>query len=263
MPGRLQDKVVIITGAASRAEGVGTGKAMALLSAREGAKVVLVNRSIERADALRAEIVSEGGAAMAFAGDVTLAADTEAMAAAALEHFGRIDVLVNNAGGGFGPGGAANVEQEAWDKTIALNLTAAMLSAKACLPAMQRQGSGSVINISSVVGATGLMSQEGSVAYASAKAGMHGLTHSIAADYAKDGVRSNCIVVGTVHTPMVAHWGEEYRERRRQMVPLKTEGTGWDVAWGMVYLASEEARWVTGLMLPIDGGLLNVRDWPR
>lgn len=263
MVGRLQDKVVIITGAASRSEGVGTGKAMAMLSAREGAKVVLVNRSAERAEALCAEITDEGGEAMVFAGDVTDAESMAAMAAAALDRYGKIDVLCNNAGAGFGPGGAATVALDAWDKTLALNLTGSMLAAKACIPAMQRQQSGCVINISSIVGAIGLTSPGGSVAYATAKSGLHGLTRAIAADYAKDGVRANCIIVGTVHTPMVAAKGAEFRERRRQLVPLKTEGTGWDVGWGMVYLASEEARWITGLMLPIDGGLLNIQAWPQ
>lgn len=264
MPGRLRDKVVIVAGAASRGEGVGTGKAMAVLAAREGAKVALVNRSAERAEALRAEIVDAGGEAMVFAGDVTSAADMNAMAAAVEDRFGRIDVLCNNVGGSQGRSGSVGELDEAdWDATVALNLKSAMLGAKACLPAMRRAGGGSIINVSSVVGAVGLISETGAAAYASAKAGLHGLTRSLAADYAKDGIRANCIVVGTVYTPMVAHQGADARERRRTMVPLRTEGLGWDIGWGMVYLASEEARWITGLLLPIDGGLLNVRDWPR
>ena len=103
----------------------------------------------------------------------------------------------------------------------------------------------------------------GAVAYVVTKAGLQGMTLSLAADYAAEGIRANCLVVGTVATPMVAHLGEEGRERRRKAVPLQTEGTGWDVAYAAVYLASDEARWVTGVMLPIDGGFLAIRAWPR
>jgi len=264
MAGRLENKVVVVTGAASRGEGVGTGKAAAILAAREGAKVVLVNRSAERGEALAAEIAAEGGEAMVFAGDVVSAADMNAMAAAAEARFGRIDALCNNVGGSQGVSGSVTaLVEEDWDATIALNLKSAMLCAKACIPAMQRAGGGSIVNISSAVGALGLKSATGAAAYAAAKAGLHGLTRSLAADYAEDGIRTNCIVVGTVYTPMVAHQGPEARERRKNMVPLKTEGLGWDIGWGVVYLASDEARWITGALLPIDGGLINVRDWPR
>jgi len=264
MSGRLQDKIVIVTGAASRSDGVGTGKAMALLAAREGAKLVLVNRSAERAELLSAEIEAAGGEAMIFACDVTKADDTNAMAAAAEKRFGRIDVLCNNVGGSQGTSGSVGELSEAdWNATLALNLTSSMLCAKACIPAMQRVGGGSILNISSVVGVIGLISHTGSAAYAASKAGLHGLTLSLAADYARDGIRANCIIVGTVYTPMVEGQGPEARERRKNMVPLRTEGLGWDIGHGMVYLASDEARWVTGLLLPIDGGLLNVRDWPR
>lgn len=264
MSGRLDGKVVIVAGAASRGDGVGTGHAMAVLAAREGARVVLVNRSADRATALLKEIEDCGGEGLVVAADVTSAADMERMADAALKRFGRIDVLCNNVGGSQGKSGSVSELHEAdWNATLAVNLTSAMLASKACLPAMRAQKSGVILNVSSVVGAMGLMSATGAAAYASAKAGLHGLTRSMAADYAHDGVRVNCIVVGTVYTPMVAHQGEEARERRRKMVPLATEGLGWDIGWGMVYLASEEARWITGAMLPIDGGLLNVRDWPR
>lgn len=264
MTGRLDGKVVIITGAASRGDGVGTGKAMAILSAREGAKVVLVNRSAERGEALRAEIEADGGEAIAIAADVTSGADMDRMAAETLSHFGRIDALANNVGGSQGVSGSVDALEEAdWNATLAVNLTSAMLASKACLPAMRSGGGGVIVNISSVVGALGLMSSTGAAAYASAKAGLHGLTRSLAADYAKDGVRANCIIVGTVYTPMVAHQGDAARARRKDMVPLKTEGLGWDIGWGFVYLASDEARWITGALLPVDGGLLNVRDWPR
>ena len=103
----------------------------------------------------------------------------------------------------------------------------------------------------------------GAVAYSTAKAGLHGFTQSVAADYATQNIRANCIIVGSVHTPMVAHLGAEARERRKNMVPMQTEGTAWDIAYGAVYLASDESRWVTGVLLPIDGGLVALRAWPR
>ena len=262
MANRLKDKVALVTGAASRDEGIGNGKAISLLFAREGARVVLVNRSQESADQLCQEIVESGGKALAVAGDMTVAADAEAVVAAAENTYGRLDILCNNIGIGS-PGKVADVTEEQWDEVIGTNLKSAMLCTRAAVPAMQRSGGGSIINISSVVGAGGLISDTGSIAYATSKAGIHGFTQSVAADYAAEGIRCNCIVVGTVHTPMVAWRGPEYRERRRQMVPLRTEGTGWDIGWGAVYLASEEARWITGLLLPIDGGLMAIRPWPR
>ena len=101
------------------------------------------------------------------------------------------------------------------------------------------------------------------MAYATSKAGMHGFTYSVAADFARAGIRCNCLVVGTVDTPMVAHWGEEARKRRIDMVPMGVGGTGWDVGWAAVFLASDESRWITGTFLPIDGGLTSLRAWPR
>jgi len=143
------------------------------------------------------------------------------------------------------------------------NLTSALLCCRAVLPAMRAQGGGSIINVSSIAGMTGLSGSPGAVAYTTTKAGLQGFTLSVAADYAVHGVRCNCIVVGTVNTPIVALLGEEARERRRRGVPLQSEGTGWDVGHAAVYLASDEARWVTGVMLPIDGGFLAIRAWPR
>jgi NAD(P)-dependent dehydrogenase (short-subunit alcohol dehydrogenase family) len=143
------------------------------------------------------------------------------------------------------------------------NLTSVLLCCRAVLPHMKAQGGGAILNVSSIAGATGLSGSPGAAAYTATKAGLHGLTLSVAADYAAHNIRANTIVVGTVNTPMVAHMGEEARERRRKGVPLQTEGTGWDVGHAAVYLASDEARWVTGVMLPIDGGFLSIRAWPR
>jgi NAD(P)-dependent dehydrogenase (short-subunit alcohol dehydrogenase family) len=138
-----------------------------------------------------------------------------------------------------------------------------MLCCRACIPRMRAVGGGSVINVSSSAGMLGLSGTAGAAAYTATKAGLQGLTLSVAADHAAEGIRANCLVVGTVYTPLVAAIGEEGRERRRKAVPLQTEGTGWDVAYAAVYLASDESRWVTGVLLPIDGGLQNIRPWPR
>jgi NAD(P)-dependent dehydrogenase (short-subunit alcohol dehydrogenase family) len=262
MAGRLKDKVAVVTGAAPRGEGVGNGMATAILFAREGARVVLVNRSAERAEKLARQIKEEGGEASVFAGDVARADAAEAMAAFTVKTYGRLDILHNNVGIG-GPGTPETVTEETWSKVLEANLTTTMLCTKYCLPRMREGGGGSIIMVSSIAGALGLMGSPGAVAYATAKAGLHGFTMSVAADYATQNIRANCIVVGSVHTPMVAHLGTEARERRKNMVPMQTEGTAWDIAYGALYLASDESRWVTGVMLPIDGGLGALRAWPR
>ena len=262
MAGRLAGKVAVVTGAAPRGEGIGNGMATAILFAREGARVVLVNRSAERAEKLARQISDEGGEAAVFAGDVTRSEAAEAMAAFAVEKYGRLDVLHNNVGVGA-PGTPETVTLDDWHKVLEANLTTTMLCTRYCIPKMKQSGGGSVIMVSSIAGALGLMGSTGAVAYSTAKACLHGFTLSVAADYVGENIRANCIVVGSVQTPMVAHLGAEARERRKNMVPMKSEGTAWDIAHGAVYLASDEARWVTGLMLPIDGGLNALRAWPR
>jgi len=262
MADRLKGKVAIVTGAAPRGEGVGNGMATAILFAREGAKVVLVNRSAERAEKLAKQIKVEGGEASVFAGDVARPEAAEAMVEHAVKTYGRLDILHNNVGIGA-PGTPETVTLSDWNKVLEANLTTTMLCTKYALPKMKAAGGGSIIMVSSIAGALGLIGSQGAVAYSTAKAGLHGFTLSVAADYVTQNIRANCIVVGSVATPMVAHMGAEARERRRQMVPMQTEGTAWDVAHGAVYLASDESRWVTGLMLPIDGGLAALRQWPR
>jgi NAD(P)-dependent dehydrogenase (short-subunit alcohol dehydrogenase family) len=262
MAERLKGKVAVVTGAAPRGEGVGNGMATAVLFAREGARVVLVNRSAERAEKLARQIKDEGGEASVFAGDVAKAEAAEAMAEFAIKTYGRLDILHNNVGIG-GPGTPETVTLETWNKVLEANLTTTMLCSKFCIPRMKAGGGGSIIMVSSIAGALGLMGSPGAVAYATAKAGLHGFTLSVAADYATENIRANCIIVGSVHTPMVAHLGAEARERRKKLVPMQSEGTAWDIAHGAVYLASDESRWVTGALLPIDGGLVALRQWPR
>lgn len=262
MAGRLKGKVAVVTGAAPRGEGVGNGMATAILFAREGAQVVLVNRSAEHAETLAKQIRDEGGEASVFAGDMAKADAAEAMADFAAKKYGRLDILHNNVGIG-GAGTPEGVTLDTWNKVLEANLTTTMLCTKYCLPKMKAGGGGSIIMVSSIAGALGLIGGPGAVAYATAKAGLHGFTLSVAADYATQNIRANCIIVGSVYTPMVAHLGVEARERRKNMVPMQTEGTAWDIAHGAVYLASDESRWVTGILLPIDGGLVALRQWPR
>ncbi len=260
---RMKDKVAIVTGAAPRGEGVGNGMACAIMFAREGAKVVLVNRKREKADALAELIRAEGGDAHVIPTDVTKEDQVNAMVAETMGKYGRLDALHNNAGIGGG-GELEKTDLSGWQKVIELNMTGVMLCCKAAVPAMRAGGrGGSIINVSSIAGAAGLLRESGgAAAYTASKAGLHGLTMSIAADYAKEQIRCNTLVVGSVYTPMVAHQGEEARQRRAKMVPLQTEGTAWDVAYAATFLGSDESRWITGIALPVDGGLLSTRQWP-
>lgn len=264
--GRLRDKVAIVTGAAPRGPGVGNGSATAILFAREGAKVVLVNRSAQRAQELQRTIEREGGECAVCAADVTKAADVARMVETAVQRYGRLDILHNNVGGGGFMGAATmtDMTEEEWDATMQANLTSMMLCCKYSIPPMRQAGGGSIINVSSLAGVVGVRDPKtGFVAYSAAKAGVSGLTRALAAELAADGIRVNCIVVGLVDTPVVAELGADVREKRRLAVPLQTTGTGWDIGWAAVYLASDESRWVTGLDLPIDGGQLRVLQRPR
>jgi NAD(P)-dependent dehydrogenase (short-subunit alcohol dehydrogenase family) len=259
---RLAGKVAIVTGAQSSGPGLGIGKASAILFAREGAKVLLVNRSMERANELCGEIQRDGGTCSVFAGDVTNATDVENMVETVIQRYGKLDILYNNVGTG-GPGTAVDVTEDIWDNCIKVNMKATMLCCKYAIPRMKESGGGSIINLSTPAAVQGFRrSNTGFAAYSASKAGVIGLTRSIAADFAADGIRANCLLAGMVNTPVLAKFGEDAREIRRLAVPLQTEGTAWDVAWAAVYLASDEARWVTGASIPIDGGQLSLRDYP-
>lgn len=264
MKKRLDGKVAIVTGAASQAPGLGTGKAICFLFAREGAKVIAINRNYDKALELQEEITAEGGECFAYSADVTQAVQVEAMITEVISRFGRIDVLVNNVGGGKGgDGNVVQITESAWEKLFDLNLKTAMIASKYCIPAMIKGGGGSIINISSIAAMFGgQVPNSGAAGYITSKTALEGLTKSMAADFATDLVRVNSIVVGTVWTPMAANLGIEARERLKNNVPLKTEGTAWDAAWAAVYLACDESKWVTGVSLPVDGGFLNVRKMP-
>ena len=250
MSGRLRDKVAIVTGAGSRGPGTGNGKAAAILFAREGARVLCVDAEMARARETVEAIVAEGGVAAAWAADVTRAADCRSMVDAAVEHWGRLDILHNNVGIESRQLLLDTTEEE-WDHVMAVDLKSMLLATQAAVVPMIERGSGAVICVSSVAALRGF----GRTAYAVAKAGVLGFVKSVAAQLGPKGIRVNAIAPGMVWTPMVADLGPEMRERRRKASPLGTEGTGWDVGWAAVYLASDEARWVTGQTLVVDGGV--------
>jgi len=250
MGDRLRGKVAIVTGAGSRGPGLGNGKAAAILFAREGARVLCVDQALPRAEETVALIRAEGGEAAALAADVTRAADCRAMVEAAVARFDGLDVLHNNVGIESRKDLLETTEEE-WDRVIQVDLKSVFLATQAAVPALVERGGGSVVCVSSVAALRG----HGRTAYAAAKAGILGFVRTVAVQLGPKGIRVNAIAPGTVWTPMVESLGPEARERRRKANPLGTEGTGWDVAWGAVYLASDESRWVTGQVLVIDGGL--------
>ena len=250
---RLAGKVAIVTGAGSAGPMPGTGQATAVLFARQGAKVLLVDLSAERGEETRATIEAEGGEAHLFVADVTQEDACRRMVAACLERFERLDVLFNNVGAS-GPGRVTEIDEEVWQRALDVNLKSAAFASKFAIPAMVQTGGGSIIHVSSIDGLRAGMSKN--VPYAVAKAGLIGLTRQMAVHHGRENVRVNCIAPGMLYAPIVAHVTAETRELRRKAGPLGTEGDAWDVGWAAVFLASDEARWVTGVVLPVDAGLL-------
>ena len=250
MGDRLRGKVAIVTGAGSRGPGLGNGKAAAILFAREGARVLCVDQALARAEETVELIRAEGGEAAGLAADVTRGEECRAMVQAAVARWGGLDVLHNNVGIESRRDLLDTTEEE-WDRVLEVDLKSVFLATQAAAPAIIARGGGSVICVSSIAGHRG----HGRTAYAAAKAGIEGFVRTVAVQLGPQGVRINAIAPGTVWTPMVEGLGPEARERRRKASPLGTEGTGWDVGWGAVYLASDESRWVTGQVLVIDAGL--------
>ena len=228
MAGRLTGKVAIVTGATPQVPGVGIGSAVATLFAREGATVVLVNRSHSRAQALQQSIEQEGGTCMAYAADVSNAAEVQHLVETVVQRYGQLDILFNNVGM-MVQGSVETMPEESWDTVMQINVKGTMLCCKYSIPHMKAHGGGAIINVSSLAAVVG-MPGRGFAAYAASKASVDGLTRALAADYAADGIRVNGIIVGSVWSPRAAqvwaHRGEAFREQRRLSIPLQTRRHG-------------------------------------
>ncbi|MEM8664332.1 MAG: SDR family NAD(P)-dependent oxidoreductase [Pseudomonadota bacterium] len=255
----MEGKRVVVVGAGSIGPGWGNGKAAAALYAREGARVLCVDRDAAAADETAAIIKNEGGEAAAFAADVTTAGAAESVVDAGIQHFGGIDTLHYNVGVSE-PGGVDGADLEAWRRVFAINVDGAMLMARAALRPMLAARAGSFVFISSIAAI-----RAGGYAYASyeaSKAALNRLSQTIAVAHAADGIRSNIIMPGLMDTPHVQHMikgrttpAEGMAERRAAAPPMRRQGDAWDVARAALFLASDEAGYITGVALPVDGGL--------
>lgn len=258
---RLAGKRAVVVGAGQTpGETIGNGRAMAVLFAREGASVLCIDRLAERAEATAREIAEAGGVAHALPADITRAADATAAVDAAQTLLGGLDVLINNVGIGGGDGPAHKLEEAGFDRILNVNLKGTWLMARAAIPIMRAQGGGAIVNISSLASIAG----GNQMAYEVSKAAVNRLTTSIAQGNAKHGVRCNAILPGLMDTPMavegiasaLGQTAEAVRTSRNARVPLGGKmGTAWDTAYAALFLASDEAKFITGALLPVDGGM--------
>jgi NAD(P)-dependent dehydrogenase (short-subunit alcohol dehydrogenase family) len=264
MAGRLAGKIAVVVGAGQTPGGtIGNGRAMAMLFAREGAGVLCVDRSLARAEETKAMIAGEGGAAQACEADISDSAQAAAITTEARTRFGRLDILVNNVGIGLlgpeGDGPAHLAGEAAFDRVLTVNLKGMWLTIRAALPMMREAGAGSIVNVSSLASLGG----GNMIAYEVSKAAVNRLTLSVATANARHGVRCNAVLPGLMDTPMAVagisqatgRSIEATRAERGARVPLKGGmGNGWDTAHAALFLASDEAKFITGVLLPVDGG---------
>jgi NAD(P)-dependent dehydrogenase (short-subunit alcohol dehydrogenase family) len=259
-PGRLEGKRAVIVGAGqTEGETIGNGRATALLFARHGADLLLVDRDEASVAETRDRIVADGGRAEIHVANINDEAACAALAARALDVLGRIDVLHNNVGIGAGDARPTDLEERAWDRIIDVNLKAMWLTCKHVVPAMREQGGGAIVNISSLAA---IAAASTLTAYKVSKAGVNALTQTLAVAHASDGIRVNAIMPGLIDTPMAVDANaratgrsrDDLAAARARLVPLGHQGTAWDVAHAALFLASDDAAFITGVVLPVDGG---------
>jgi len=262
LSGRLEGKVAIVTGAGSVGPGWGNGRATAVRFAEEGARVLAVDRDGESLRETLERAEAAGGTIATHLCDVTDGDSVAAMVRACTEKWGRVDVLVNNVGGSA-RGGPVDMTEEVWDAQVDANLKSVFLGCKHVLPVMEKQRSGAIVNIASTSGLRWTGAAQ--VAYAATKAGVIQLSRVVAVQYASMGIRVNSVVPGQLHTPMVEARLATQRaggdleallEARRKRIPLRVEGDGRDTASAALFLASDEARFVTGTEIVVDGGMI-------
>ena len=247
----LAGKVAIVTGGGAAGDGIGNGRAAAILLAKAGARVVVVDRDKALAGRTVEMIREVKGEAIALEADVTQARDCAAMVQAALDTFGRLDLLDNNVGIGS-RGSVVDEPEETWRRVMQVNVESMFLAAKHAIPAMRRAGGGAIVNVSSI----SALRPRGLTTYSVSKGAVIALTQAMAVDHGPEGIRVNCVAPGPVYPPMVYQRGmsDRARERRRTASLLKIEGTGWDIGHAVRYLLSDYARYVTGHVLVVDGG---------
>ena len=247
-------KVALVTGGGARGDGIGNGRAACILLARAGARVMVVDRDLGLAERTVAMIADEGGTASAANFDVTRAADCAAMVAEVLARYGRLDVLDNNVGIGS-RGSVVEESEENWHAVMDTNVTAMFLTCKHAIPAMiASAGGGAIVNVSSI----SALRPRGLTTYTVSKGAVIALTQAMAVDHGPDHIRVNCVAPGPVFTPMVTRNGmsDAARDTRRRASVLSIEGTGWDIGHAVRFLLSEQARYITGHTLVVDGGTI-------
>lgn len=268
--GRLAGKVAVVVGGGSIGPGWGNGKAAAVLYAREGAKVVVVDFREVAANETVDIIREKGGTAISCTADATNEESVAAVFEKCSAEFGRVDVLHNNVGGQGTGRKLSNISLSDWNETLARNLTSAMLACKAAVGYMERQGGGAIVNVSSISSLRFLSVP--TAVYSAAKGGLNEFTKNIAVELAPKGIRANCVLPGYIDTPFIRRLingrpsyevkgymtAEEYATARNAIVPLGRMGTGWDVAYAALFLASDEASYITATTIVVDGGVTSV-----
>lgn len=242
----------IVTGAGSSGPGIGNGRATAIRLAERGAHVALIDVG-PSVDETLAMIVEAGGSASAIRCDVTDEDAVRRVVEQVLDQTGGVDVLVNNVGIAGPPGTVVDVDLDEWRRCLEINVTSMVIMSRCCIPAMRARGGGSIVNLSSLAGLRG---GHAAIAYATTKGAVLSLTQAMASQHGIDGIRVNAVAPGLVYTPMVATKGVDERTRalRASLNVLGTEGTAWDVAEAVVFLADPRSRWITGVVLPVDAG---------